>query len=419
MKHNIAILFYTRVNRKTDDGQVPIYLRITLNGQRIVQATHRFVLRSQWSSIAGKMKGSSAAAKSLNNFLDALRNKVHNTEREIVQDGREITYESFKNKWFGVAEKPHMILEIFKQHNDEVKELAGKDYSPATLKRYETSLGHTRNFILWKYKVSDLDVKKLNYEFISSYSFWFKTIRNCNHNTTMKYLTNFKKIVLICLKNGWIDKDPFIGFKFNKHEVDRAFLTDLEIQAIHSKKFKNRLDHVRDIFLFSCYTGLAYADVKKLKRSEIGVGIDGEKWIFTRRQKTDSSSRIPILPAAEELIAKYQHYAQCVINDKVLPVLSNQKMNAYLKEIADICGINKTLTFHIARHTFATTVTLSNGVPIETVSKMLGHKNLRTTQHYAKILDLKVSEDMKQLKNKLLNRKSEERAINFQPEREH
>lgn len=408
MEHNIAILFYARVNRERNDNKVPIYLRITLNGKRIEQATHRFVIRSQWSSTAGKMKGSHAAAKSLNNFLDALKNKVHNTEREMVQDGREITYESFKNKWFGVAEKPHMILEIFKQHNAEVEQLSGKDYSPATLKRYATSLRHTRNFILWKYNVSDLDVKKLNYEFINSYSFWFKSLRNCNHNTTMKYLTNFKKIVLISLKNGWIDKDPFIGFKFNKHEVDRPFLTDLEIQAIHSKKFQNRLGHVRDIFLFSCYTGLAYADVKKLNRSEIGVGVDGEKWIFTKRQKTDSSSRIPILPPAEELITKYQYHVECVINDKVLPVLSNQKMNAYLKEIADICGINKILTFHIARHTFATTITLSNGVPIETVSKMLGHKNLRTTQHYAKILDLKVSEDMKQLKNKLLNKKSEQ-----------
>ena len=246
MEHNITILFYTRIYRKRNDNRVPIYLRITLNGKRIEHTTNRFVDRSKWSSRAGKMKGTNVEAKSLNNFLDALRNRVHKTEREMVQDGKEITYESFKSKWFGVAEKPRMILEIFKQHNDEVEKLAEKDYLPATLKRYKTSLRHTRNFILWKYNVSDLDVKKLNYEFISSYSFWFKSIRNCNHNTTMKYLTNFKKIVLISLKNGWIDKDPFIGFKFNKHEVDRPFLTDLEIQSIHSKKFKSRLDHVRE-----------------------------------------------------------------------------------------------------------------------------------------------------------------------------
>lgn len=179
----------------------------------------------------------------------------------------------------------------------------------------------------------------------------------------------------------------------------------MELHQIALKQFSgNRLNYVKDIFLFSCYTGLAYVDVKKLKRSEIAVGVDGEKWIFTKRQKTDTPSRIPILPVAEELMDKYKDHEQCIIQDRLLPVLSNQKMNAYLKEIADVCGINKILTFHIARHTFATTVTLSNGVPIETVSRMLGHKNLRTTQHYAKILDMKVSEDMKLLKNKLSNK---------------
>lgn len=298
-----------------------------------------------------------------------------------------------------------MLLEVFKQHNAEVALLAGKDFSPSTVKRYTTSLTHTRNFIAWKYKVADVDINKLNYEFISSYAFYLKSIRNCNHNSTMKYLTNFKKIVLICLKSGWLNKDPFIGFKFSKHEVERPFLTDLELKEIAAKEFPaRRLNYVKDIFLFSCYTGLAYVDVKKLKRSEISVGIDGDKWIFTRRQKTDTPSRIPILPVAEQLMNKYKDHQECVIHDNLLPVLSNQKMNAYLKEIADTCGITKNLTFHIARHTFATTVTLNNGVPIETVSKMLGHKNLRTTQHYAKILDLKVSEDMKALKDKLSKR---------------
>ena len=174
----------------------------------------------------------------------------------------------------------------------------------------------------------------------------------------------------------------------------------LSVASWHVK----RLDYVRDVFLFSCYTGLAYVDVQKLKRTEIAVGADGERWIFTKRQKTDTPSRIPLLPFAEAIIKKYQNHEQCIIRDRVLPVFSNQKMNAYLKEIADVCGINKQLTFHIARHTFATSITLNNGVPIETVSKMLGHKNLRTTQHYAKILDLKVSEDMKLLKEKLLNK---------------
>lgn len=178
----------------------------------------------------------------------------------------------------------------------------------------------------------------------------------------------------------------------------------MELQEIGAKVFPtDRLTLVRNIFLFSCFTGLAYSTIKKLKRNEIAAGVDGEQWIFTKRQKTDTSSRIPLLPTSEKLLNKYKDHPYCV-KGNVLPILSNQKMNAYLKEIADVCGINKILTFHIARHTFATTDTLSNGVPIETVSKMLGHTNLRTTQHYAKILDIKVSEDMKALRERLANK---------------
>jgi integrase len=217
----------------------------------------------------------------------------------------------------------------------------------------------------------------------------------------MKYLANFKKVVLICVKKGWIHKDPFQGFKLAKREVERPFLTESELREISSKQFATeRHNYVKDIFLFSCYTGLAYADVKKLNRIEIAVGVDGEQWIFTKRQKTETATRVPLLPEALQILNRYEDHPQCINEGKILPVLSNQKMNAYLKEIADVCGINKNLTFHIARHTFATTVTLSNGVPMETVSKMLGHKNLRTTQHYAKILDKKVSEDMLALRNK-------------------
>ena len=322
------------------------------------------------------MIGNSAEANTLNDFFDILKHKVHIAERKMILDGKEITYQSFKDKWFGIDMKKKMLLEVFEQHNEDFALLVGKECAPGTLERYEVSLRHTRKFIEWKYKLPDINVTKLNYGFISSYALWLKTVRNCNHNSTMKYLANFKKVVLICFKNGWISKDPFANFKITTQEVQREILTELELKDIANKHFStDRLNHIKDIFVFSCYTGLAYADVKKLKRLEIIVGVDGEKWIFTKRQKTDTASRIPILPMAATLIEKYKNDPQCIYKDRVLPVLSNQKMNAYLKEIADTCGINKNLTFHIARHTFATTVTLSNGVPIETVSKMLGHTN--------------------------------------------
>ena len=212
------------------------------------------------------------------------------------------------------------------------------------------------------------------------------------------------------MANGWLIKDPFVNYKSKVKEVVREYLSEIEIEQLINKEFKSeRLELVRDIFVFSCFTGLAYVDVKQLTLDNISIGIDGDKWIFKNRQKTDTTSKIPLLPTAQEIINKYSEHPVCKNEKRLLPILSNQKMNAYLKEIADVCEINKDLTFHIARHTFATTITLSNGVPIETVSKMLGHTNLKTTQHYAKILDKKISEDMMILKSKFTSKTQKEK----------
>ncbi|MBX0333270.1 site-specific integrase [Pontibacter sp. HSC-14F20] len=403
MDTKISILFYGRKAKTTKDNLLPIYLRVTIQGRRLELSTHRYVSPERWSVEAGKVKGSSAEARSVNAYLDTLRAKAYGHDRELLEEGRPVTLESFREKWVGVEDKPVLLLEVFRTHNEQIAQLVGKDYAPGTLERYATSLQHTRDFIRWKYGSEDMDVRKLSYGFITDYEFWFKTVRNCAHNTTMKYLANFKKVIHLCLRNGWLERDPFLGYKMSKREVVRECLTEAELQRMAEKEFATeRLGQVRDVFLFSCYTGLTYVDVQQLKRSEIGEGMDGGRWIFTRRQKTETPSRIPLLPVALEILEKYQAHPQCLYQDRALPVLSNQKMNAYLKEIADVCGIRKTLTFHIARHTFATTVTLSNGVPIEVVSQLLGYCNLRTTQHYAKILDRKVSEDMQQLREKLM-----------------
>lgn len=403
MNHKINVLFYSKIAKKTKENLVPIYLRITINGQRIEQTTQRYVELSKWSAETNRVKGTTGSAKAVNDYLDVLKTRVYSCERQMVLDGIPITYASFKDKWTAGTDKPRMLLEVFQQHNNQLKALIGKEFSAGTFERYTTSLNHTRAFLNWKYCVDDIDIKKLDYEFVADYEFWLKSERNCNHNSAIKYISNFRKIVNICIRNGWLSKDPFLGFKMSKREVERDFLTTEELQSLSQKQFAmQRLNQVRDIFLFCCFTGLAYADVKKLRKEEITTGVDGERWIFTKRMKTETASRIPLLPFALDLIKKYENYPQCDKENRVLPVLSNQKMNSYLKEIADLCEIKKTLTFHIARHTFATTVTLSNGVPIESVSKMLGHKNLKTTQHYAKILDLKVGEDMNKLKARLL-----------------
>ncbi len=412
MSASMNILFYAKKTKTTTEGLVPLYMRVTIDGNRFEISTKRYVKIEQWSAQASRMKGNHEEAKQINSLLDAFKMKAYEYQREILNEGKELSVETLKNKWFGiVTERPRMLLEIFAHHNKQMQELIGQEFSPLTFERYTTSKKHTHGFIKWKYNVDDMNISDLNFEFITDYEFWLKSVRKCDHNTTMKYLSNFKKIVNICLKNGWLPRNPFLGYKMTKREVERPYLSQEELQRISEKTFvAARINQVRDIFLFCCYTGLAYADVKKLSRAEIATGIDGEKWIFTHRQKTESATRLPLLPPAQEILERYKDHPQCINEGLLLPVLSNQKMNTYLKEIADACDITKKMTMHTARHTFATTVTLTNGVPIETVSKLLGHKNLKTTQHYAKILDLKVSQDMSMLRTKFTvtrNEKSE------------
>lgn len=401
MKNRISILFYSKSAKASKNGLLPIYLRITVDGVRIEISTSRFVEKSKWSIEGGKMKGNSEEARTINNYLDILKNKVNETERTMLNNNLEITANTFKNKFLGIEDKQRMLISIFQEHNKRMKVLVDKEFALNTYKRYQTSLEHIRSFIKHNYNLNDIPIKEVNLAFVNDFDFYLRSVKNCNNNSTIKYVRNLGKIIKSCYANEWIQRDPFLNYKGKVKEVEREFLSKEEINTIYLKDFStSRLNQVKDIFIFCCFTGLAYIDVFQLKKSNVEFGIDGKKWIFTHRQKTDSPSRIPLLQIPEEIISKYSDHSQCVKEGRLLPVLSNQKMNSYLKEIADVCGINKELTFHIARHTFATTITLTNGVPIESVSKMLGHKSLRTTQHYAKILDKKVSDDMQLLREK-------------------
>jgi site-specific recombinase XerD len=339
-----SLLFRLKKPRGYEKGAMLVYMRITVDSERTEISANREFDPARWNRKTGRASGTKEDARALNAYLDALQVKVYEAHRELIDAKEEVTAEKLKIKLQGKEiKKPKMLLEVF-------------------------------------YLKSEV----------------------CAHNTAMKYLGNFKKIVLNCVRRNWLPRDPFLGYKLPKREVERDFLMEDELQAIAEKQFNtDRLAQVRDIFIFSCYTGLAYADVKKLKRSEIKTGVDGKKWLFVTRQKTSTPSPVPLLPLALFILDKYKDHARCIASDKALPVLCNQKMNEYLKEIADICGIIKTLTYHTARHTFATTVTLNNNVPIESISKMLGHKNLKQTQHYAKILNKKVSQDMQELTEKL------------------
>lgn len=402
LEKSFGLFFFLKKPKNEKGNARYIYLRLTVDGISKDVATKRQWDNLRWNASAGRATGLKEDAKALNSYLDVMCGKVYQAKKILMDADKLLTAENLKNVLTGQGEEKQMILAAFKHHNEQMKALVGQEFAPSTLMRYKTAHDHTAAFIKWKYQVDDVDVKDLDYEFVSQFAFWLKSVRKCGHNATMKYLGNFKKIVLECIKKGWLLKDPFAGFKTNRKEVIRVALTKDELNDIACKEFgTERLNHVRDIFLFSCYTGLAYVDVYQLRRSDIVTGVDGGKWIVTTRQKTESATRLPLLPPALKIMAKYDDDPKCVNKGLVLPVLTNQKMNSYLKEIADGCRITKNLTFHIARHTFATTVTLSNGVPIETVSKMLGHKSLKQTQHYAKIVDLKISEDMTALKRKL------------------
>ena len=401
MYHTFSILFFLQKNKATLDGKAPIYARITVNGKRAQISIQRKVLLEKWDSTTGKLKGTSVETRTINSYIDSIRHKLQKLQERFIDEGKTITALAIKNRYLGKDRVNKMLIEIFQEHNNKVNSLVGKDFAPGTAERYRTAKRHVQEYIQKEYNTDDISVKDVNHKFITGFEYYLKTTRNCSHNTAIKYITNFKKIIRIAYANDWISKDPFFNWKAKLKTVDREFLSEEEIQAMVEKEFSiPRLELVKDIFIFSCFTGLAYADVKKLSKDDIVVGIDGKRWIKTKRTKTDTRNNIPILEIPKEIIKKYSEHLDVIDSDKLLPVLSNQKMNSYLKEIADSCRITKNLTFHLARHTFATTVTLTNGVPIESVSKMLGHKSLKTTQHYAKILDKKVSDDMATLREK-------------------
>ena len=382
MKAKITLHIYAKTSKANATGQLPIYIRLTVDGQRLEFSSKKFIEKSKWSPELSKMKGSSDKARTLNNYLDLMKSKVFDIQMELIHKNEELSLENFKSRMLGTHQRERMLIPIYQNHNDKIEELIGNGYAYGTLERFKISLKHIEEFIFWKYSLSDISINKIDYAFVTEFEFYLRSVKKCNNNTAVKYVRNFRKIIKICLDNDWLDKNPFSRYEGKMKEVERDFLTEEELSRIYNKRFSSeRLTLVKDIFIFSCYTGLAYVDVRGLKKDHIGIGIDGQKWIFKNRQKTDTKSKIPVLPIAQEIIQKYSDHPKCLNEDSILPVLTNQKMNAYLKEIGDLCDIPKEITFHMARHTFATSVTLTNGVPIETVSKMLGHKNIQTTQH--------------------------------------
>ena len=403
MRTDFHTHFHLLEKKKNKRGLAPIYLRLTVDRIRKEYSISRRIQPEYWNVKLQKVMGNNPNEKEINTHINNIRHKLNKIHQVLSDNDQLITAEEMIAYLKGDNKpKPKMTLEVFQEHNKQMDRLSGKNISKSTAKRYWTCYNHVEQFLKEELKADDYPMNDINHQFITKFEYFLKTKRECNHNSALKYVNNFKKIIRIALANQWMDRDPFYNYKVQFETVEREFLNEEEVKALVDKDLHfDRLKLVRDMFVFSCYTGLAYSDVKKLSEADITTGIDGGKWIRIKRTKTKSLSSIPLLPVAEEIIDRYKDHPEVKAGKCILPVLSNQKSNAFLKEIAMMCGITKPLTTHLARHTFATTITLTNGVPIESVSKMLGHKDLRTTQHYAKIVDRKISDDMKALREKL------------------
>ena len=399
MKSTFNVLYYLKRNAIRKDGRMPIVTRVTVDGIIAQFNTKLEIQPTSWSVKMGKVIGHSTDSKQYNAQLEQIKASLHGIYHELQRKDNYVTAEKVKNEFLGISEHHETLLDLFQKHNDDVLKLIGISKSAATYQKYEVTRKHLQKFIQLKYQITDISLKEIKNIFICDFEIYLLTTAGCNANTTAKFMQFFKRIILIARNNGLIVIDPFANYKIRLTKVDRGYLTQEDVEKILKKQFiTKRLELVRDIFVFSCFTGLAYIDVKNLTPKNVRTSFDGNLWIMTKRQKTKVESNILLLDVPKMILEKYKSVSP---NDKLRPILSNQKMNSYLKEIGDVCEIDKELTFHLARHTFATTITLAKGVPIETVSKMLGHTNIKTTQIYARITDSKISNDMQALAGKL------------------
>lgn len=393
--------------QKEKSGLFPIYIRIYVDGVRKEIATKHFIKPIHWDDKQYRIKSIAPNSQLMNSVLDRDKLNLQQLFLESVSKGEKITPQMLKDKFLGVVELPKekTILEAFDYHNLKMAELVKiSKVTNSTLTRYKITKNKVEAFMKDHYKVDDRELPEIRLRFVTEFEHFLLTVQQIQSNTAHKYIKNLKKIMNMAVGLDWIPSNPFNMFKCSYSSPDREILNQDELDVLMNKKIEiDRLSEVRDVFIFCCYTGFAYTDVYQFEHDAVMKGLDGEYWLSTNRQKTGTKESVPLLPVALEIIEQYRENSHCVKYNKLLPVNSNQRYNAYLQEIGTICGIKKHLTSHIARHTFATTVTLSNGVPIETVSSMLGHTSIRTTQIYAKVVEKKVSEDMKLLRDKLFS----------------
>ena len=405
-RNTFKISFYVLKARAAKNGEVPVMLRVTVNGRRVVTSINLKVDPDKWNTTAERTIANTRKDDEVNARIDTIRARAMQVYRQMELDGETITAQGVIDRYLGRDTKPAiMLMELFREHNENCHRLAGNGMAPATVKRYETSLRHTEAFLQFKFGKSDIPVREVDHKFITDYELFLRSECRCCHNSAVKYLKNFGKIIRIALANDYLAKDPFANIRFRFEETNPSFLEDHEIEAIMKKEIDvERLARVRDIFVFQCFSGLSYSDIKDLQAEHLVRDNAGALWIRKKRQKTGNMCNIPLLDPAREILDRYKDHPVCQKQGVLLPVLSNQKMNSYLAELADICGIKKKISSHAGRHSFGTSVCLANGVSIENVAKMLGHSDTKMTRHYARVLDKSIMRDMAVVNGKFAKR---------------
>ena len=380
--NTFSILFWVYTSR-ANNNLTSIYARVTINGKKAnISLKLKADIRT-WDSTKQRVKGTNEASRTLNGYLDQVHAKLIQIYQELKFKEQLITADLLKAQYLGKDDSSKTLQDILKYHRKKIE----ATLTQGTLRNFSVTEGYLNKYLKNRLKTSDIYLKHLNYKFICDFEQYLHTYwpkghpKEMGHNTVMKHIQRFRKIITLGFHLEWLTKDPFLRWKPTFEKTERAFLSENELANLQSYDFHiERLGRVRDLFVFSCFTGICYVDLMQLTTENISIGIDGEHWIFTNRQKTKAAVKIPILGKAQELIDQYKDHPLTKVSKTLFPVISNEKVNFYLKEIAEACGIKKNLTFHMARHTFATTVTLSNGVPIETVSKLLGHTKIASTQ---------------------------------------
>lgn len=393
------ILFYLRSNHVNKDGTSAIIVRVSIDGERQDWSTKLACEPERWDGKAGKATGRSSKSFEINNRLQDIQTILTNHFYDIQRRHGFVTAEMVRNAYMGITQREESLLKLYEQHLEDTKKLVGLSKADPTYRKYERMYRRVVEFMKKKYNITDIPLREIKYQFIVDLEFFLRTEYGYSQDTTYKCMKFFKQVINKAIRAGLITVDPFNGYKISVQRVDRGFLSEDDLKKMMEKEFASkRLEQVRDIFVFACFSGLAYIDLANLRVDNIQKMFDGRLWIVTHRQKTNTKVTVPLLPPAIKILKKYEGK---YLDGQLLPIINNQKLNCYLKEIADICGIEKNLTFHLARHTFATTMTLGKGVPIESVSKILGHTNIQTTQIYARITNEKISHDMENLAKNL------------------